>query len=112
LLRELDDHGGKSIEAAKMTFNELADYYEKTYLIEPQYVGDRKVAGLRSYNDCLGSAQPKGPGIRCAGRRASRTYGSMTSAIRMRRASCRSAYRCQRWGVFGATPNRRSPTVM
>jgi integrase len=51
LLRELDDHGGKSIEAAKMTFNELADYYERTYLIEPQYVGDRKVAGLRSYND-------------------------------------------------------------
>src|ERR1051325_3152997 len=51
LLRELDDHGGKSIEAAKMTFNELADYYERTYLIEPQYVGDRKVAGLRSYTD-------------------------------------------------------------
>src|ERR1041384_3983054 len=51
LLRELDGHGGKSIEASRMTFNELADYYERTYLIEPQYVGDRKVAGLRSYND-------------------------------------------------------------
>src|SRR5436853_2858431 len=51
LLRELDDHGGKSIEASRMTFNELADYYEKTYLIEPQYVGDRKVAGLRSCYD-------------------------------------------------------------
>src|ERR1043165_438388 len=51
LLRELDDHGGKSIEAAKMTFNELANCYERTYLIEPQYVGDRKVAGLRSYID-------------------------------------------------------------
>src|SRR5215216_374281 len=51
LLRELDDHGGKSIEASRMTFNELADYYQKTYLIEAQYVGDRKVAGLRSCYD-------------------------------------------------------------
>src|SRR5690349_195589 len=49
LLRELDDHGGQSIESARMTFGELADYYEKTYLIEAQYVGDRKVAGLRSW---------------------------------------------------------------
>jgi integrase len=51
LLRELDDHGGKSIEAARMTFNQLADYYDTTYLIEAQYVGDRKVAGLRSCYD-------------------------------------------------------------
>lgn len=51
LLRELDDHGGKSIEAARMTFNQLADYFGKTYLIEAQYVGDRKVAGLRSCYD-------------------------------------------------------------
>src|ERR1044071_1380938 len=51
LLRELDDHGGKSVEASRMTFGELADYYEKTYLIEPRYVGDRKVAGLRSRYD-------------------------------------------------------------
>ena len=51
LLRELDDHGGKSVESARMTFGELADYYEKAYLIEPQYVGDRKVAGLRSCYD-------------------------------------------------------------
>ena len=49
LLRELDDHCGKSIESARMTFGELADYYEKTYLIEAQYVGDRKMAGLRSW---------------------------------------------------------------
>jgi hypothetical protein len=39
LLRELDDHGEKSIAASRMTFHELADYYERTYLIEPQYVG-------------------------------------------------------------------------
>src|SRR5205085_11590230 len=51
LIRELDDHGGKSVEAAKLTFGQLADFYEKTYLIEAQYVGDRKVAGLRSCYD-------------------------------------------------------------
>lgn len=51
LLRELDDHGGKSVASARMTFGELADYYDKTYLIEAQYVGDRKVAGLRSCYD-------------------------------------------------------------
>jgi integrase len=34
-----------------MTFAALADYYEKTYLVEPQYVGDRKVVGLRSAYD-------------------------------------------------------------
>jgi hypothetical protein len=32
LLRELDDHGGKSVEAARMTFGELAGFYEATYL--------------------------------------------------------------------------------
>lgn len=51
LLRELDDHGGRSVESARMTFRELADFYEKTYLIEAQYVEDRKVAGLRSCYD-------------------------------------------------------------
>jgi hypothetical protein len=51
LLRELDDHEGKSVEAARMTFGELADFYEKTYLIEAQFGGDRKVAGLRSCYD-------------------------------------------------------------
>jgi len=34
ILRELDDHGGKSIATARLTFGELADFYEKTYLIE------------------------------------------------------------------------------
>jgi integrase len=34
-----------------MTFDTLADYYEKTYLIEPEYVDGRKVAGLRSAYD-------------------------------------------------------------
>ena len=51
LLRELEDHGTKFIESANMTFDELAKYYEETYLLEAEYVGDRKVAGLRSKYD-------------------------------------------------------------
>jgi hypothetical protein len=37
LIRELDDHGPEFVEASKMTFKELAGYYEKTYLIAPEY---------------------------------------------------------------------------
>src|SRR5687768_9263092 len=51
LLRELEDHGTKFVEASRMTFDELAKYYEETYLLEAEYVGDRKVAGLRSKYD-------------------------------------------------------------
>lgn len=49
LARELEDHGSAVVEAAQMTFNELADYVETRYLIPPQYVDGRKVAGLRSH---------------------------------------------------------------
>lgn len=48
LLRELDDNGSRTLNAARMTFEELADYYSKTYVKPPQYVDGRKVAGMRS----------------------------------------------------------------
>lgn len=35
-------------------FNDLADHLEKHYLIPPEYVNGRKVAGKRSYKDDLG----------------------------------------------------------
>ena len=50
-LRELDDHGPRFLSNSQNTFNDLADLYEKTYLIEPQYVDGRKVAGLRGYKE-------------------------------------------------------------
>jgi integrase len=53
IIRELDDYGEKTVLSAHKTFNELADYYAKTYLIPPQYVNERKVAGMRSYKDGL-----------------------------------------------------------
>ncbi|HKQ06193.1 MAG TPA: site-specific integrase [Blastocatellia bacterium] len=51
LLREYEDHGERALESAQMTFNELAEFYKETYLVEPQYIDDRKVAGLRSAYD-------------------------------------------------------------
>lgn len=49
LLRTLDDHGGRAIDGAQMTFGDLADVYLQTSLIPPSYVGDRKVSGQRSF---------------------------------------------------------------
>jgi integrase len=54
LLRELDDHGGKTLDAAQMTFALLADHYKKKYLIEARYVNGRKIEGLRSLKSALG----------------------------------------------------------
>ncbi len=48
LLRQIEDEGEKAVEAAQMVFNDLADYYQQTYLHEAQYVHERKVSGLRA----------------------------------------------------------------
>ena len=51
MLRELDDYGSQVFENGKTTFAELADFYDETYLIDPQYVDGRKIVGLRSAYD-------------------------------------------------------------
>src|SRR5215207_7267236 len=48
LLRKYKQGGEATLDGDRMTFNHLADYYEKKYLTEPQYVNGRKVSGLRS----------------------------------------------------------------
>lgn len=48
LLRELDDHGESSIDGDHLVFRDLARVYEDRKLIPAEYIGDRKVAGLRS----------------------------------------------------------------
>src|SRR5262245_26363484 len=48
MLQELEGQGKKAIDAANMTFAQLADFYQETYLIDPEYVDGRKVAGFRS----------------------------------------------------------------
>src|SRR5690242_14917926 len=50
MLAKLDnDH--KAFDASAMTFAHLADHYQKTYLVEPEYRDGRKIAGLRSKYD-------------------------------------------------------------
>ena len=53
MLRELDDHGSRPLDAAHMTFGDLADYYKENYLQPAQYVGGRKISGLRALNSAL-----------------------------------------------------------
>src|SRR5215207_552784 len=47
-IKELKDHGEKSVDASRMTFGELADYFDKNFLISAEYVDGRKIAGRRS----------------------------------------------------------------
>lgn len=47
LLRQIDDEGSKVVDFNLLTFNYLADYYEKRYLHEAVYVSGQKISGLR-----------------------------------------------------------------
>ena len=49
MLRDLDDRGPEVFDSQKITFNDLAEHYKNTYLIEPQYVDGRKIAGRRDW---------------------------------------------------------------
>lgn len=51
MLAEVESGGSGSLDAARMTFADLADYYQRTYLIDPEYRDGRKIAGLRSKYD-------------------------------------------------------------
>jgi hypothetical protein len=47
--RQLEDHGERLIvDGERMTFGELADKYAAVKLVPARYVGEKKVAGLRS----------------------------------------------------------------
>lgn len=48
ILRDLDERGGKTIHASRMTFADLAAHFEKHYLKPAEYVDGRKVDGVRS----------------------------------------------------------------
>ncbi len=52
-LREFEERGSRSIEAAAMTFSELGQFHREHYLIPAEYVDGRKIRGLRSYKDGL-----------------------------------------------------------
>lgn len=48
LRRTITDRGEQAIDGDKLKFRDVAERYEKTKLIEPVYVGEKKVAGMRS----------------------------------------------------------------
>lgn len=49
VLRSYESRGTRALDGNRLLFRELARLYEEHKLIPPQYVGDRKVAGLRSW---------------------------------------------------------------
>lgn len=55
LLAEIDKNGvaefSREQDATRLTFNDLADYYETNVLTPPVYISGRKVAGLRTYQE-------------------------------------------------------------
>lgn len=54
LIRTYDSGGGAALAAEKVTMNDLCDYYAEHYLHPAQYVGNRKIAGLRSVTSVEG----------------------------------------------------------
>ncbi|MDX2040500.1 MAG: site-specific integrase [Acidobacteriota bacterium] len=54
LLRNLDDHGGRIVDGARMTFNELASFYAEKKLVAPTYKGETRIAGMRSWRNQRG----------------------------------------------------------
>jgi integrase len=48
ILRDLEDHAGRTLDASRMTFADLAKYFEEHYLKPAEYVDGRKVEGVRS----------------------------------------------------------------
>lgn len=58
MIRALDDQNEKVFQSEKMKFKELADYFTQHYLKPAEYVENRKVAGLRSYDTALHHFRP------------------------------------------------------
>lgn len=49
--REHKEQGPKALDAARMTFNDLADHAREHYIKPPEYADGAKVAGMRSWDD-------------------------------------------------------------
>lgn len=51
LIAQYADRGESYLTGRNMTFNNLADWYEKEFLVPPRYVNGQKVAGLRTFEN-------------------------------------------------------------
>ena len=59
--RELDLHGQEVLVSNKLTFNELAEKYEATQLVEAKYSNGVKISGRRSLLPVQSSLKPLAP---------------------------------------------------
>ena len=48
LIEESETKTAKELDAARMTFNQLANFYEDTYLHEAVYINEPKISGIRN----------------------------------------------------------------
>ena len=53
LLREVEDNGTKALDTARMTLDQLCDYFQTRYLNQAEYVDGRKISGVRSIKPVL-----------------------------------------------------------
>jgi len=58
LLQEIEQKSAAGLDASNMTFAELAAYYIEHYLKPAEYVGERKVSGVRGVRQALASVKP------------------------------------------------------
>lgn len=54
LLDKLDTGGREAIDAEKITFSELADFYQENYAKPAKFIDDRKIEGMRNYKRTRG----------------------------------------------------------
>ena len=54
LLEKLENGGREEIDAEKLLFNDLADYYEKHYVKPAKFLDDRKIEGMRNWKRVKG----------------------------------------------------------
>lgn len=54
LLEKADNGGRKAIDAEKLIFNDLAEFYEKHYAKPAKYFEDRKIEGMRNFKRIKG----------------------------------------------------------
>jgi integrase len=54
LLHQIEEEGSRFADASRITFNDLADYYESRYLHLAEYRDGRKISGLRDVSRPLG----------------------------------------------------------
>lgn len=95
LLREVEDTGAQAIDAARMTFAQLADYYLENFLVEASYSNGIKVSGLRSLTTPKGQLKTL---TAYFGKKRLRelTYGDIRSfkALRLKTPTAHGRQRC------------------